>query len=138
MKRIIIIGMASLLCVFAGCKTETAEKTEPVVPETTKVQVIVTAKDTSDRLTEQEPIAFADVAIAMGETITIDASKTYQSITGFGGSFTEATAYTLSKLSPDKRAEVIKAYFDPIEGNGYTLCRPPHCRHSCQAKSPHC
>ncbi|MHC5116837.1 MAG: glycoside hydrolase family 30 protein [Planctomycetota bacterium] len=74
-------------------------------------------------MTEREPIAFGEVAIAMGETITIDASKTYQSITGFGGSFTEASAYTLSKLTPDKRAEVIKAYFDPTEGLGYTLCR---------------
>ncbi|MHC5091762.1 MAG: glycoside hydrolase family 30 protein [Planctomycetota bacterium] len=87
------------------------------------VKVIVTAKDTDERMTEREPIAFGEVAIAMGETITIDASKTYQSITGFGGSFTEASAYTLSKLTPDKRAEVIKAYFDPTEGLGYTLCR---------------
>lgn len=87
------------------------------------VQVIVTAKDTDDRLTEKQSIAFADAAIAMGETITIDESKTYQSITGFGGSFTEAAAYTLSKMSPDKRDEVMKAYFDPKDGNGYTLCR---------------
>ena len=52
------------------------------------VKVVVTAKDTTDRLTEQEPIAFADVAIAMGETITIDASKTYPlvlSLHGAGG-----------------------------------------------------
>jgi glucosylceramidase len=76
------------------------------------VKVIVTAKDTDERMTEREPIAFGEVAI-----------KTYQSITGFGGSFTEASAYTLSKLTPDKRAEVIKAYFDPTEGLGYTLCR---------------
>jgi glucosylceramidase len=87
------------------------------------VKVILTAKDTDDRMTEKQSIAFSDAAIAMGETITIDESKTYQSITGFGGSFTEASAYTLSKLSPDKRAEVIKAYFDPKDGNGYTLCR---------------
>ncbi|MHC4961995.1 MAG: glycoside hydrolase family 30 protein [Planctomycetota bacterium] len=115
-KKVTLAVLISAACLI-GCKS--ILQNQP----SNSVKVVVTAKNTTDRLTEQEPIAFADVAIAMGETITIDESKTYQSITGFGGSFTEATAYTLSKLTPDKRAEVIKAYFDPKDGLGYTLCR---------------
>jgi glucosylceramidase len=115
-KKTALAILLSVACLI-GCNNMLHSK-----PSNT-VKVIVTAKDTHDRLTEKPSIAFADIAIAMGETIMIDDSKTYQSITGFGGSFTEATAYTLSKLSPDKRAEVIKAYFDPKDGNGYTLCR---------------
>ena len=123
LQKALVICLVSLLSLLAGCKSKTEQRAEPAVIESKTIQIIVTAKDTGDRLTEKQSIAFADFAITMGETISIDESKTYQSITGFGGSFTEATAYTLSKLSPDKRAEVIKAYFDPIEGNGYTLCR---------------
>ncbi|MHC5214865.1 MAG: glycoside hydrolase family 30 protein [Planctomycetota bacterium] len=115
-KKVALAVLISAACLI-GCKSMLQNQ------PSNSVKVVVTAKNTTDRLTEQEPIAFADVAIAMGETITIDESKTYQSITGFGGSFTEATAYTLSKLTPDKRAEVIKAYFDPKDGLGYTLCR---------------
>ena len=116
LKKTTVAVLLSTACLI-GCNTMFQSK------PSNSVKVIVTAKDTGDRLTEKQSIAFADVAIAMGETITLDKSKTYQSITGFGGSFTEATAYTLSKMSPDKRTEVIKAYFDPKDGLGYTLCR---------------
>jgi glucosylceramidase len=46
----------------------------------------------------------------------------YQTITGFGGSFTESTAHLLSKLSPAKRKEVIAAYFGD-SGAKYSLTR---------------
>ncbi len=87
------------------------------------VRVIVTAKDTPDRMAEKPAVAFAKVNVNADATISIDESATFQTITGFGGSFTESAAYNLSKMSPEKRAEVIKAYFDPVEGIGYTLCR---------------
>ena len=116
LKRTSIAIFLSALCLI-GCSKILEQTSDD------SVTVIVTAKDTDERMTERDPIAFGEVAIAMGETITIDASKTYQSIVGFGGSFTEASAYTLSKLSPDKRKEVIEAYFHPTEGLGYTLCR---------------
>ena len=48
--------------------------------------------------------------------------KKYQTITGFGGSFTEASAHLVSKLSPAKRAEVIEAYFGK-SGANYSLTR---------------
>jgi glucosylceramidase len=46
----------------------------------------------------------------------------YQTITGFGGTFTESSAHLLSKLSPAKRKEVIDAYFDD-SGAKYSLTR---------------
>lgn len=54
--------------------------------------------------------------------IEIDETETYQTITGFGGAFTESTSHLLTKLSPELRAEVLKAYFDS-SGCDYTLCR---------------
>jgi glucosylceramidase len=46
----------------------------------------------------------------------------YQRITGFGGSFTEASASLLNALSPESRREVIEAYFGE-EGAKYSLTR---------------
>lgn len=46
----------------------------------------------------------------------------FQTITGFGGSFTQSSAYLLSKLSPHKRKQVLEAYFGP-QGARYSLTR---------------
>lgn len=47
----------------------------------------------------------------------------YQTITGFGGAFTEAASTTLDKMSPEKREKILKLYFDPDQGIGYNLGR---------------
>ncbi|SCY20775.1 glucosylceramidase [Nonlabens sp. Hel1_33_55] len=54
--------------------------------------------------------------------ITIDDSKTYQTITGFGGAFTESSAYLLNRLSKKNRDTIIDAYFGR-EGANYSLTR---------------
>ena len=46
----------------------------------------------------------------------------FQTITGFGGSFTEASAYLLSKLGKENRAEILEAYFGE-DGAKYSLTR---------------
>ncbi len=56
-------------------------------------------------------------------TITLNPKRTYQTMFGFGGAFTESAAYTLSQMPEDKRTEVLKAYYDPVEGLNYSLGR---------------
>lgn len=46
----------------------------------------------------------------------------YQTITGFGGSFTESSAYLLNKLSKKNREVILKAYFGQ-QGARYSLTR---------------
>lgn len=88
------------------------------------IKVIVTAKDTGDRLTAKEDVSLSSAALdPSAPALVIDDTKTYQTIVGFGGSFTEAAAYALAKMSPDKRQEALWSYFDPVKGLGYTLCR---------------
>ncbi len=80
----------------------------------------VSAKDTELRLTK------GALAVPEGLTptiITLDEDQRFQTIEGFGASFTEASAIALAALSPDQRQEVLKAYFDPVHGHGYTLAR---------------
>jgi len=46
----------------------------------------------------------------------------FQTITGFGGAFTESSAYLLNKLSAENRKKIIDAYFSE-EGANYSLTR---------------
>ena len=55
-------------------------------------------------------------------TITLNPEKTFQTITGFGGSFTESSAYLLNKLSKENRDKVLQAYFSE-QGANYSLTR---------------
>ena len=56
-------------------------------------------------------------------SVWIDTNKVFQTLEGFGGAFTEAAAVTWQKLSPARQQEVLRDYFDPQQGHGYTLCR---------------
>ena len=57
----------------------------------------------------------------------VDTALTHQTITGFGGAFTEAAAINYAKLTPKQQQELIRLYFaDPDDGgHGYTLGRVP-------------
>ena len=63
-----------------------------------------------------------DLGIETG-LVNIYPNIEYQTIKGFGGAFTEASAITLNKLSKENREKIIKMYFDPKEGIGYNLGR---------------
>lgn len=54
--------------------------------------------------------------------ITIDTRVRFQEIIGFGGAFTESSAYNLSLLSKENRMEVLQSYFSK-EGSHYSLMR---------------
>lgn len=54
--------------------------------------------------------------------ININPEEKFQTITGFGGSFTEASAYLLNRLSKENRKKILNAYFGE-EGAKYSLTR---------------
>jgi len=54
--------------------------------------------------------------------INILPDRTFQTITGFGGSFTQSTAYLLAHLSEANRDKILQAYFGP-DGARYSLTR---------------
>ena len=56
------------------------------------------------------------------DSITILPEETYQVITGFGGSFTESSAYLLNQLSSENRNKILEAYFGE-DGAKYSLTR---------------
>ncbi|MDU4696852.1 MAG: glycoside hydrolase family 30 protein [Paenibacillus sp.] len=83
---------------------------------------VLTSRDSADRMQPQGEVAVQSGA-GTGRKLKVLPEQTYQTVMGFGGAFTEAAAYTLSRISPQKREEVIRRYFDPQEGLGYTLGR---------------
>jgi len=44
-------------------------------------------------------------------------------ILGFGGAFTEATAWNYAQMNDEEKATVLRRYFDRESGAGYNLCR---------------
>ena len=55
-------------------------------------------------------------------TIALNPAQKFQTITGFGGSFTEASASLLNRLSKENRNKILEAYFGE-EGARYSLTR---------------
>lgn len=81
----------------------------------------ITVFETSESGNRLTPITkFAHTA--QKAKIQILPNQKYQTITGFGGSFTEATATVLNQLSTANRQKVIEAYFGE-SGAKYSLTR---------------
>jgi glucosylceramidase len=118
---------ASLSLVFASAPPLHAQGDRP--------DVYVTAKDTGQRISAQPASAFVPMAQPdeHSPAVMVDPSKAFQTIEGIGGALTDAAAETYAKLPPEAQKEVLKAYYDPAEGIGYTLGRT-HI-HSCDFSS---
>lgn len=84
---------------------------------TLNVEVIETSAS-GNRLTTLTEFSKSENPITLNVILT----KEYQAITGFGGSFTESSAYLLNKLSKENRNKILEAYFGD-EGARYSLAR---------------
>lgn len=77
-----------------------------------------TARDNNHHL------AGVDTSSASGEaTIQVEANPLGPPIVGFGGALTDSAARVLAQLPKDKRQQVLRSYFDPKDGIGYTMAR---------------
>lgn len=56
-------------------------------------------------------------------TITVDEKRSYQSMEGFGFSLTGGSAMLIHRMSPSKRAALLKELFSPEEGIGLSYLR---------------
>jgi glucosylceramidase len=88
------------------------------------IRIHETAKDTAERISpvdpkERTPLTERGIAC----TITLRPDSLGREFIGFGGAITESVGFVASRLNPEKRAELVKAYFSQREGNAYTLAR---------------
>jgi len=81
----------------------------------------ITVLETSsagDKLARKTVFAPADTTVG----IRVNTAEERQTLTGIGGSFTESTSSLLARMSPEKRQEVIEAYFGD-SGARYSMAR---------------
>lgn len=106
MSRSLLLIMALS---FVGCNSK-----QETVPDVKAFQTSASG----DKLASMEmPLEIGDAL-----EITLQPEVEYQSITGFGGAFTESSAHLLNHISADNRAEILNAYFSE-EGANYSLTR---------------
>jgi glucosylceramidase len=89
----------------------------------TAVSVWETTADGSRLLAPQTGAAFAAGSGPASQTITVDPTTTYQTMTGFGASFTDSSAWLVYN-SPQRNAIMTKL-FDPTNGIGLSFLRQP-------------
>ena len=89
------------------------------------ISVYLTAKDTGQLLARTADLSFAAMPQPAEQEpcIFVDPTKTFQTLLGIGGALTDAAAETFYKLPKDKQQEILRAYFDPQNGIGYSLGR---------------
>ena len=99
--------LLTLLIMLIGCSSK----------QSLQVEVYETSAS-GNKLTRVTEFSIGDTIL----TIKLLPKEEYQTITGFGGAFTESSAYLLNKLSSENRQKVIDAYFSK-EGANYSLTR---------------
>ena len=100
-----------LILVLMGCKEPNKSMKVQIFETSSEGKSLKEITDIEAKVNDQKLI-----------TISLDSSKKYQTITGFGAAFTESSAYLLNQLSKSKRDEVLKAYFS-ADGANYSLTR---------------
>lgn len=86
-----------------------------------KIKKIVTDYNKNILMQEQPEEEF-EKNFACMNVVNVYPDVTYQTIEGFGGAFTEASAYVVSLMDEDVQKQIAEAYFGE-SGIGYSLCR---------------
>ncbi|HKF57423.1 MAG TPA: hypothetical protein VKJ45_18340, partial [Blastocatellia bacterium] len=77
------------------------------------VDVWLTTDNQKTKLTQQPAISFSTGSSAKAATIFVDETQSYQSIEGFGASFTDSAAYLLNQKVPAPQLNgVMASLFD--------------------------
>ncbi len=87
----------------------------------------LTARNSEHRLTETDALHWLpadDSSAAQGlPELTVDSTRRFQHVLGFGAAFTEAAAVTWQALPPAQADAVLRDCFSSADGHGYTMCR---------------
>src|SRR5436190_19050048 len=116
-KRILVFSILILYCFCpAGAQSKKPQA---------NVTVYTTAKGTTMRFAQSERLFFQQFKQPKETepTVFLDTTHTFQTYLGIGGAITDAAAETFAKLPADVQAELLRAYYDPKNGIGYSIAR---------------
>ena len=112
--------MNSVLPAAVACAISLAQATA----HGATLEIHTTAAGSSDRLAASSSKFAPGVQPPEGDiSVFVDPGKTYQTLLGIGGAITDASAEVFAKLPPKEQEHLLRAYYDPAEGIGYTLAR---------------
>ncbi|WP_145445167.1 glycoside hydrolase family 30 protein [Mucisphaera calidilacus] len=97
-------------------KTDTAA-------DVTSVNIYETSRATGESLRPAGSVAPETGAVQGLIRITLDASKRYQTIIGFGGALTESSAVNYQMMNEGMRETFLRGYFSTEGGHGYAFWR---------------
>ena len=89
------------------------------------VEAWVTDLTGDQRLTAQPRISWKRGGGRAASTIVVDPTRRFQTMTGFGASMTDSSAYVLSRLPAEARAKIMKELFSRTDGIGVSMLRQP-------------
>jgi glucosylceramidase len=90
------------------------------------VRVFETTGDRTKLLEPQPGVVFHSGQSSSGLLITVDATKQYQQMDGFGASMTDSSAWLIwNKLSPSQQTTLLQQLFSPASGIGLSFLRQP-------------
>src|SRR6266576_2419949 len=85
-----------------------------------------TTDNQKTKLKQQSSLSFAPKSKSTAPIVFVDETQTYQSIEGFGASFTDSAAYLLNeKVPPSQLNSVMTSLFDHTNGIGVSFIRNP-------------
>ena len=87
------------------------------------LRVFLSARGATAALAEQPALPPISAGAASLPHLMVNTERRFQTHLGFGGAFTEAAATVWQGLPEAAREQLLRDYFDPIEGHGYTLGR---------------
>lgn len=126
MKHLFIASGLALLAI--ACKDESRKSPAPPAAESVKDKpvLVYTTADSGDlRLTLTDTLRFSPLPQPLETQVCVfvDPGKTFQTYFGIGAALTDAAAETFYKLPKEKQQELLRAYFDTVQGIGYTVGR---------------
>lgn len=122
------LGSSSSVVRMFLLKAKGASVAKPALLETPKVatsaefSIVQTAERTEDRLTPQKPVPLNSGEDSGEYSLNIDLNERYQKVRGFGGAFTDSTAFNFMQLPEAQQEEMLESYFGST-GHGYSICR---------------
>ena len=117
--RFILAALAATALVAGAVMVPTTAK----AAAGTAVSVWETTADQSKLLAPQTGAVFASGSGTASQTITVNPSTTYQTMSGFGASFTDSSAWLV--YNSPLRNTIMTKLFDPSQGVGLSFLRQP-------------
>ncbi|MBA3706923.1 MAG: beta-glucosidase, partial [Bacteroidetes bacterium] len=113
-KKVYRFSGILLPCVLFLFKTTTAQVT---------VNTWLTTGDKTKLLQKQANVSFSVDSGTNPTTIVVDENTTYQTMDGFGFTFSEGSAEVINSLNPTQENALLNELFNPSTGSGFSVVR---------------